>query len=119
MTEKYKSDAFEAIHSEASDLFKAGGMDQQTMREFDELCLVDPRPRAPIVIITDAHDFRTIRPEDTPDEILEALEQEVYGFVCESCHAPTRSLTTIQKDGKLHKVCPDCYSNDGETITTK
>ena len=37
---KYKSDAFEAIHSEASSLFQVGAIDKQTMREFDESCLV-------------------------------------------------------------------------------
>lgn len=36
---KAKSDAFEAIHSAASGLHKAGVIDQTTMREFDDLCL--------------------------------------------------------------------------------
>jgi putative transcriptional regulator len=39
---KYKSDAFEAIHNDASGLFRAGGMDAKTMRNFDEACLVTP-----------------------------------------------------------------------------
>ena len=33
---KFKSDAFEAIHSSASGLFKVGGIDKATMREFDD-----------------------------------------------------------------------------------
>ena len=35
---KFKSDAFEAVHSAASGLYKAGGIDKATMREFDESC---------------------------------------------------------------------------------
>lgn len=40
--QKYKSDAFEAIHSAASGLFRAGGIDKRTMRDFDESCMVVP-----------------------------------------------------------------------------
>lgn len=39
---KFKSDAFEAIHSAASGLHRAGGIDKATMREFDESCLSVP-----------------------------------------------------------------------------
>jgi putative transcriptional regulator len=39
---KFKSDAFEAIHSTAQGLFKAGGIDKTTMREFDVSCLSVP-----------------------------------------------------------------------------
>lgn len=41
---KPKSDAFEAIHSAVAGLHKAGMIDQTTMREFDESCLV-PVPK--------------------------------------------------------------------------
>jgi len=42
MTEpRFKSDAFEAIHSAASDLHHAGVVSKQTMREFDEMCLAE------------------------------------------------------------------------------
>jgi hypothetical protein len=34
-----KSDAFEAIHSAASALYRAGIIDERTMREFDAVCL--------------------------------------------------------------------------------
>lgn len=37
--QKYKSDAFEAIHSSASALMSVGAIDKATMREYDELCL--------------------------------------------------------------------------------
>ena len=36
---KYKDDAFEAIHSSASAMFKVGAIDKATMRRFDESCL--------------------------------------------------------------------------------
>lgn len=39
---KYKSDAFEAIHSSASALYKVGAIDKTTMRSFDDSCLTMP-----------------------------------------------------------------------------
>jgi putative transcriptional regulator len=39
---KFKSDAFEAIHSSASALHKVGAVDKATMRHFDESCLDVP-----------------------------------------------------------------------------
>jgi len=33
---KFKSDAFEAIHSTAEGLYRAGAIDKATMRDFDE-----------------------------------------------------------------------------------
>jgi putative transcriptional regulator len=44
---KYKSDAFEAIHSSASAMFRVGAFDKATMREFDEACLSVPAPMEP------------------------------------------------------------------------
>lgn len=35
----YKSEALAAIHETVSDMFKAGVIDKQTMRRFDESCL--------------------------------------------------------------------------------
>ena len=39
---KYKSDAFGAIHSAASGMHRAGTIDKETMRGFDEACLTVP-----------------------------------------------------------------------------
>jgi putative transcriptional regulator len=36
---KFKNDAFEAIHSSASGMYKIGAIDKATMREFDDSCL--------------------------------------------------------------------------------
>jgi putative transcriptional regulator len=39
---KYKSDAFEAIHSSVSGMYRAGTIDKATMRQFDASCLSVP-----------------------------------------------------------------------------
>ncbi|MGD9658679.1 MAG: helix-turn-helix domain-containing protein [Methylocystis sp.] len=39
---KFKSDAFEAIHSSVSGMYRAGTVDKATMRHFDETCLAVP-----------------------------------------------------------------------------
>ena len=44
---KFKSDAFEAIHSSAAALYKAGAIDKATMRNFDASCLAVPAPLKP------------------------------------------------------------------------
>lgn len=44
---KFKSDAFEAIHSSASGMVRAGTIDKATMRHFDETCLTVPTTFAP------------------------------------------------------------------------
>jgi putative transcriptional regulator len=41
---KYKSDAFEAIHSAASALHRIGAIGKTTMRQFDEAALSAPEP---------------------------------------------------------------------------
>jgi putative transcriptional regulator len=44
---RFKSDAFEAIHSSAAGMFRAGTIDKATMRRFDESCLTVPPPLEP------------------------------------------------------------------------
>ena len=44
---KFKSDAFESIHSSAAALLKVGAIDKATMRNFDESCLAKPPVIAP------------------------------------------------------------------------
>ncbi len=41
-TRKFKSDAFDAIHSSATALYKVGAIDKTTMKGFDESCLTTP-----------------------------------------------------------------------------
>jgi putative transcriptional regulator len=47
MQKKYKSDAFEAIHSAAAGMKRLGTIDKETMRQFDEACLVAPKELKP------------------------------------------------------------------------
>ncbi len=44
---KFKSDAFEAIHSAAQGLHRAGTIDKATLRTFDEACLNVPKAIGP------------------------------------------------------------------------
>ena len=44
---KFKSEAFEAIHSSDRALLKVGAIDKATMREFDQSCLATPSEIAP------------------------------------------------------------------------
>ncbi len=44
---KFRSDAFEAIHSSASALLKVGAISKDTMRSFDDSCLAVPEPLEP------------------------------------------------------------------------
>lgn len=44
---KFKSDAFEAIHSSASALRKVGAIGKATMRDFDAACLAVPATMDP------------------------------------------------------------------------
>ena len=39
---RFKSGALEAVHSSASGMFRAGTIDLETMRHFDESCLIAP-----------------------------------------------------------------------------
>ena len=44
---KFKSDAFEAIHSSARAMFKVGAIGKTTLRQFDASCLSVPTPIDP------------------------------------------------------------------------
>jgi putative transcriptional regulator len=44
---KFKSDAFEAIHSAIEDMYAAGTIDKETMKTFDETCLSIPQELTP------------------------------------------------------------------------
>lgn len=47
---RFRSDAFEAIHSSATALRRVGAVDKATMRDFDVSCLVVPASIAPAKI---------------------------------------------------------------------
>ncbi len=44
---KFKSDAFEAMHSSAQALFKVGAIGKTTLRQYDESCPSVPAETAP------------------------------------------------------------------------
>jgi putative transcriptional regulator len=44
---KFKSEAFEAIHSAVAGMYRSETIDKATMRHFDETCLVVPTELAP------------------------------------------------------------------------
>lgn len=44
---KFKSEAFEAVHSAAAGMYRVGSIDKATMRHFDETCLAKPPVIAP------------------------------------------------------------------------
>jgi putative transcriptional regulator len=47
---KYKSDAYEAIHSTVAGMYQAGTIDKETMRSFDDSCLTVPDSMEPAQI---------------------------------------------------------------------
>jgi len=40
---KYKSDAFAVLHKNAVAMYKVGGITEASMREYDEMCLKNPK----------------------------------------------------------------------------
>ncbi len=54
MQNKYQSEIAAAVHEDMRDMFKIGVIDKQTMRTFDELCLVPVQPMT-------AEEIRTLR----------------------------------------------------------
>ncbi len=47
MPKKFKSKAFEAVHSAVSGMERSGTIDKATMRDFDELCIDTPKSLKP------------------------------------------------------------------------
>ena len=59
---KFKSDAFEAIHTSAAALHKVGAIGKETMRSFDAACLSEPAPLEPRQIKKIREDARVSQP---------------------------------------------------------
>jgi len=38
---KYKSEIYETVHQDATEMFKIGAISEAEMREFNEMCLVE------------------------------------------------------------------------------
>jgi len=41
---KYNSEICEAIYEQAVEIYKIGGITEARMREYDEMCLANPKP---------------------------------------------------------------------------
>ena len=65
---KFKSDAFEAIHSSASGMFRAGTISKATMRHFDDTCLAVPPTFAPAEI-KELRERHHVRSEEHTSEL--------------------------------------------------
>ena len=59
---KFKSDAFEAIHSAAAGMHRAGTIDKATMRHFDETCLAETEELSPREIKRLRETYRVSQP---------------------------------------------------------
>ncbi|MDQ0394480.1 helix-turn-helix domain-containing protein [Labrys monachus] len=44
---KFKSDAFEAVYTSVEDMYRAGTIDKETLRSFDDACLAVPAELGP------------------------------------------------------------------------
>jgi DNA-binding transcriptional regulator YiaG len=42
---KYKSEILEVLHENAVEMYKIGGITEASMREYDEMCLVNPKTK--------------------------------------------------------------------------
>lgn len=62
MAKKFKSDAFEAIHSHVSGLHRIGVVSKETMRRFDESCLDVPEELGPKEIKALRNSFQVSQP---------------------------------------------------------
>ena len=40
---KYKSEILEVLHENAVEMYKIGGITEASMREYDEMCLANPK----------------------------------------------------------------------------
>lgn len=97
---KFKSDAFEAIHSTVSGMFRAGTIDKATMRHFDETCLTAPTAFAPADIkhLRESHHVsqpvfaRYLNTSESTVEKWEAGTKKPSGLAL-------KLLTVVQKHG--------------------
>lgn len=97
---KFKSDAFEAIHSSASGMFRAGTINKATMRHFDKTCLTVPTTFAPA-------DIKQLREKHHVSQPVFARYLNTSESTVEKWEAGTKKpsglalklLTVVQKHG--------------------
>lgn len=97
---KYKSDAFEAIHSSVSGMYRAGTIDKATMRSFDASCLSVPATIEP-------HQIKRIRESQHVSQPVFARHLNTSESTVEKWEAGVKKpsgmalklLTIVQKHG--------------------
>jgi putative transcriptional regulator len=100
MAEKYRSEAFAAIHETMEGMHEVGAIDKQTMREFDEACLTPVQVLAP-------EEIRQIRQREQISQPLFARYLNVSKNLVSDWERGVRKpggpalrlLTVIQKKG--------------------
>jgi putative transcriptional regulator len=97
---KYKSDAFEAIHSSVSGMYRAGTIDKATMRSFDASCLSVPA-------LIEPHQIKRIRESQNVSQPVFARHLNTSESTVEKWEAGVKKpsgmalklLTIVQKHG--------------------
>ena len=75
MAKTYKTEALAALHENAIDLYRAGGMDKKTMQKFDRACLT------PLLKLTPAAIRRIRAKADVSQAVLAAHLNVTTGIV--------------------------------------
>jgi len=60
---KYESEALKVVHQDAKNMYKVGVITKEKMREYDELCLKNPKTEKkshPVSVNDDSVDIKTI-----------------------------------------------------------
>ena len=99
-TRKFKSDAFEAIHSAVAGMERAGTIDKATMRDFDETCLAI----TPVIAAAEIKKLREINKVSQPvfARYLNTSESTVEKWetgVKKPSGAALKLLSIVQKHG--------------------
>ena len=99
-TRKFKSDAFEAIHSAVAGMERAGTIDKATMRDFDETCLAITPAIAPAAIKQLRESNKVSQPVfarylNTSESTVEKWETGAK----KPSGAALKLLSIVQKDG--------------------
>jgi putative transcriptional regulator len=97
---KYRSDAFEAVHSSVSGMYRAGTIDKATMRRFDASCLSVPASIEP-------HQIKRIRETQNVSQPVFARYLNTSESTVEKWEAGVKKpsgmalklLTIVQKHG--------------------
>ncbi len=97
---KYKSDAFEAIHSNVAGMYSSGTISKTTMRHFDKMCISVPSELAPEQIKRIRESYKISQP--VLAQYLNTSESTVEKWETGAKHPSgmaLKLLTIIEKHG--------------------